>query len=113
MKYFISLGVILFISGCDFEFDTGSNNYSFEFGRAISYSCMVSNLKSIEGFEISFPSEEKAKITREGVEAILKFDQQEGVLTNYSLSTKTKKHADGYIHGEIKSYIFNACSEQK
>lgn len=111
MKYTLPLAAILFVSGCDFEFDTGSKNYSFKLGQSIDYSCMVSNLKSIDGFEVAFPSQEQIILTKEDIESILKFDQTGNVVTGYSLSTKTEKSSDGYFHGDIESHIFKSCAE--
>ena len=104
-----SLVLLLCLAGCNFDFDSGASSYTKTFGQHIKLSCLVDNLKSLEGYSVTVKSDSEYTLSKEGVEINLELERDEDEVTGYSLKTSVEKSKDKDIHNKVNSLLFNGC----
>ena len=108
MKQFLLTCQLLLI-GCGCEFDSGSSSYSKAIGKSFSQQCVSDNISHLDDYSITESNNGSYEISRNGVKSIIEIEIENGIVSGYTIKTKTDKSRDKHLHEQIENSIIDKC----
>lgn len=109
MRSYVLALAVLSLSGCKYDFDTGSPAFTTGFGKHIQLSCLLDNMNALPEYSLVEKSSTEYLLDKPGVLLSLDIELTGNEVTSYTFKSKMEKSKDGYIHNDVHGFLMKGC----